>query len=104
MAELNSKVISRSMLGLRAAAVQEYRRLTEVGSSRRSSAVLEPRHILALARLLEQSADRAGARVEYERFMKLWANADPDLPETAEARKAISRLSPASKPSPAAVR
>ena len=74
-----------------AAAIEEYRRLTVAGPGGRS-AVLEPRHILALARLLDQQRDTAGARIEYERFVKLWANADEGLPEIEEARGAIARL------------
>jgi hypothetical protein len=56
--------------------------------------VLEPRHILALARLLRESRDEAGARVEFQRFLDLWAHADPDLPESIEARRALSRSDP----------
>ena len=77
--------------GNRAAAIEEYRRLTAAGPGGRS-AVLEPRHVLALARLLDEEGDTAGARVEYERFLKLWANADEGLPEIEEARRAVSRL------------
>jgi hypothetical protein len=54
--------------------------------------LLEPRYVLALARVLEKQGDRASARREYERFLELWKNADPGLPELAEARKAMSRL------------
>src|SRR3954470_10191636 len=79
--------------GNRAAAIQEYRRLTAVGSDRRSSAVLEPRHVLALARLLDQSADSVAALVEYDRFARLWAGADRDLPEFHEAHQATAHLS-----------
>ena len=79
--------------GNRTAAVEEYRRLTAVGPGGRS-AVLEPRHVLALARLLDQQGDAAGARVEYERFVKLWANADEGLPEIEEARRAVSPARP----------
>jgi serine/threonine protein kinase/predicted negative regulator of RcsB-dependent stress response len=65
----------------RSAAIQEYRRLTTVGPETRSSAVLEPRYILALSRLLSEQGDQIGARVERERFRKLWAHADAGLPE-----------------------
>ena len=78
--------------GNRAAAIEEYRRLTAVGADVRSSAALEPRYILALARLLDEAGDAAGARAEYERFLKLWANADQSLPDLAEARRAQTRL------------
>jgi tetratricopeptide (TPR) repeat protein len=74
----------------RAAAIQEYRRLTAVGSVRRTAAALEPRDVLELARQLDAHQDRAAARVEYERFLQLWANADPSLPELSEARTAIA--------------
>jgi hypothetical protein len=65
----------------RSAAIQEYRRLTTVGPETRSSAVLEPRYMLALSRLLSEQGDQIGARVERERFRKLWAHADAGLPE-----------------------
>jgi hypothetical protein len=49
--------------------------------------------VLALARLLDQQKDAAGARAEYERFLALWANADESLAEVKEARSAVARLS-----------
>ena len=73
--------------GNRAAAIAQYRRLTTVGPGARLSGVLDPRHILELARLLDGSGDKAGARVEYERFLELWTQADAGLPELAEARR-----------------
>jgi serine/threonine protein kinase len=50
--------------GNRAAAIEEYRRVTAANAGSLSSAVLEPRHVLELARLLEQEEDKAGARIE----------------------------------------
>jgi hypothetical protein len=47
--------------------------------------------VLALARLLAEAGDARGARQEYERFLTLWADADADLPELREARRAIDR-------------
>ena len=76
--------------GDRARAIEEYRRLTTPSPANRSSAVLEPRFILALARLLGEAGDKVGSRVEYQRFLSLWAKADPDLPELSEARQAVS--------------
>ena len=75
--------------GNRSEAIEEYRRLTNVGAGRGSSPVLEPRHILQLARLLDENGDKAGARVEYQRFLTLWANADAGLPELTEAKQAL---------------
>src|SRR5918995_2180108 len=47
--------------GNRKAAIAEYRRLTTVSTSPDSSAVLEPRYILELARLLDSEGDTTGA-------------------------------------------
>jgi hypothetical protein len=55
---------------------------------------LEPRYILELGRLLDAEGDRAGARAEYQRFLKLWAGADASLPELSEAKKALSASPP----------
>ena len=74
-----------------AGAIEEYRRLTTVAPAPFSSAVLEPRHVLALARLLQKQGDSTGAREEYRRFLTLWANADRDLPELQEATKSLQQ-------------
>ena len=76
--------------GLRQAAIEEYRRLAIISPGYRSSAVFEPRYVLELARLLEQTGDKPGALTEYARFLKLWMNADVGLPELSEAKKALA--------------
>jgi hypothetical protein len=50
------------------------------------TAMLEPRYVLELARLLDETGDKEGARKEYERFAELWKNADKGLPELKEAK------------------
>ncbi len=50
----------------------------------------DPRHVLEIARLLDQSGK--AALVEYQRFLEIWQSADPDLPELTEARRAVARL------------
>ena len=75
-----------------AAAIAEYSRLTTAGTSNGSSAMLEPRHILELARLLNAVGDNRRARAEYERFLTLWAKADAGLPELREAKEALAAL------------
>ena len=72
-------------------AIAAYRRLLTFGESKWVS-VLEPRYVLELARLLEKSGDSRQALQEYERFLALWHRADPELPELAEARRAVTRL------------
>jgi len=72
-----------------AAAVAEYRRLLTPGSGQGWIGVYEPRDVLSVARLLTRSGDLDRARAAYERFLGLWKDADPDLPELAEARRAV---------------
>jgi tetratricopeptide (TPR) repeat protein len=52
-------------------------------------AMLEPRFVLALAKLLDRTGDHAAAREQYRRFLEMWKQADPGLPELAEAQRAL---------------
>jgi tetratricopeptide (TPR) repeat protein len=72
------------------AAIEIYRRLVANGSDQKWVALYEPRYVLQLARLLEQAGDRQAARAEYLRFLELWNHADANLPELAEARRALA--------------
>jgi hypothetical protein len=71
-------------------AIRFYRALLTPDMSSKWTAMLEPRHVLELARLLDASGDTAAARAEYQRFLDLWKNADPGLPELAEARAYVN--------------
>jgi tetratricopeptide (TPR) repeat protein len=64
-------------------AIAEYRRALQ----------LYPGMALArfhLGQALLKSGDRAGANEQFKKFLELWKNADPDLPQLTEARRAIS--------------
>jgi len=80
------------MRGDRRTAIDRYRRLLASGPDQKFVAVFEPRYVLAIARLLDESGDHSGARAEYQRFLQFWSHADADLPELAEARRALARL------------
>jgi tetratricopeptide (TPR) repeat protein len=80
------------MRGDLAGAIQMYRRLLGPANGHNWTAMLEPRHVLELARLLEQAGNKDAARQEYQRFLDIWKNADAGLPEFAEARGAVQRL------------
>jgi len=73
-------------------AIEIYRRLNTPGVDCPWTSVLEPRFVLEVARLLDQKGDQAGATEEYERFLDLWKNADPDLPELTEAQSRLAQL------------
>ena len=71
-------------------AIGIYRDLLTPGMSSKWTAWLEPRFVLQLARLLDETGDKVGARAEYERFLELWKNADDGLPELKEARAYVA--------------
>jgi tetratricopeptide (TPR) repeat protein/tRNA A-37 threonylcarbamoyl transferase component Bud32 len=71
-------------------AIEIYRQLNTADLSSRWVAMLEPRYVLETARLLDQAGDKEAARAEYRRFLELWKEADPDLPELKEARTYLS--------------
>ena len=78
--------------GDRAGAIAIYRQLLVPGPAQKWTGLFDPRYVLEIARLLDQSGDRKAALVEYQRFLEVWQNADPDLAELAEARRAVARL------------
>jgi Tfp pilus assembly protein PilF len=47
---------------------------------------------LGLARALQQQANPAAARQEYETFFQLWKDADPDLPILKQAHTEYTQL------------
>ena len=75
-----------------AGAIAHYRHLLTAGPNQKWTAMYEPRYVLEIARLLDRSGDKSGALKEYARFLDLWSRADTDLPELAEARRAMARL------------
>jgi tetratricopeptide (TPR) repeat protein len=76
-------------------ALQIYRRLLAYGNEHNWVSAFEPRYVFEIARLLDLAGDKKSARLEYERFLELWKNADEDLPELAEARQAVARINAA---------
>jgi tetratricopeptide (TPR) repeat protein len=74
-----------------AGAIRTYRELLTTDMSSKWIAMLEPRYVLELARLLDESGDKESARAEYERFLELWKDADEGLPELKEARAYVAK-------------
>jgi serine/threonine protein kinase/tetratricopeptide (TPR) repeat protein/TolB-like protein len=73
-------------------AIETYRELLTPDIASKWVAVHEPRYVLALAQLLEESGDKNAARREYQHFVELWKNADAGLPELQRARTELARL------------
>lgn len=72
-------------------AIETYRRLNIADPASKWTAVVEPRYILELARLLDEVGDAEAAKIEYRRFLQFWKDADPELPELSEARRYLSK-------------
>jgi DNA-binding winged helix-turn-helix (wHTH) protein/tetratricopeptide (TPR) repeat protein len=68
-------------------AIRAYRKLLMPDITQRWTGVLEPLHVLELARLLAQQGNMVAAKQQYERFLGLWSAADADSPHLAEARR-----------------
>ncbi len=82
----------KSARGDTAGAIEAYRNLLTPDITQKWTMVLEPRYVLELARLLAKSGDTEAARKEYQRFLDLWKDADPDLPELAQAKSEYAKL------------
>jgi serine/threonine protein kinase/tetratricopeptide (TPR) repeat protein len=74
------------------AAVAEYRKLTTIDPSNQVRWMISPLYRYRLGRVLEEKGDKAGAAVEYRRFLEYWKEADPTHPELADARKRLAAL------------
>ena len=61
-----------------AGAISIYRELLTSDISSKWTAMLEPRYVLELARLLDETGDQDAARAEHQRFLDLWKNADEE--------------------------
>ena len=81
----------KALQGDLAGAIELYRALNEPDAADKWTAMLEPRYVLELARLLDETGEKDAAREEYERFLELWKDADPGRPELAEARAYVAR-------------
>ncbi len=74
------------------AAEAEYRKLTTIDPANQVRWMISPLYRYRLGRVLEEKGDRAGAAVEYRKFLDYWKDADPTHPELADARRRLAAL------------
>ena len=74
------------------AAIELYLDLITPGIASKWTLPFEPRFLLELARLYDETGDAASAREHYRRFLEYWKDADPKLPEVEEAQSRLSKL------------
>ncbi len=87
-------VLARAYLrkGQIAEAIVEYERLSAFDPKKEDRRLISPEYHYSLARLYEKAGSNAKATREYERFLKIWKNADRDLPELIEAKTRYAKL------------
>ncbi len=73
-------------------AVAEYTKLTTIDPKNKLRALIPPLYHYRFGRVLEVKGDKDRARLEYEKFLKYWADADPRFVELKDARARLARL------------
>jgi tetratricopeptide (TPR) repeat protein len=73
-------------------AIVEYKKMLTLDPASQDRRVLNPVYHYRLARLYEQKGLREEAKKEYVRFLQLWKEADPGIPEFADAKKRLAEL------------
>jgi|GEM_PF-164447 len=72
--------------------IAEYERLTRFDPSSKDRRLVNPLHRYELAKLYEKRGLKGKAVEQYEKFIALWRNSDPDRPEPKDAGKRLARL------------
>ena len=79
-------------------AIEEYERITSLTSSRSNVGDTYVKSFYKLGKIYEEQGNTAKAIEHYEKFLSLWKDADPGLPEVDDAEKRLADLTPASIP------
>ena len=73
-------------------AVAEYERLTTIDPKNHLRFLIPPLYHYRFGRVLEEKGEKERARLEYEKFLKYWADADPRFIELKDARARLAAL------------
>jgi len=73
-------------------AIAEYGRLTTIDPKNRLRMLIPPLYHYRFGRVLEEKGEKDKARLEYEKFLKYWADADPRFVELKDARARLAAL------------
>ena len=73
-------------------AIAEYERLYNLNTSIGASYLVHPLYHYRLGFLYKKSGEIAKAKTQYQKFLDLWKDADPDLPEVEDAKARLKAL------------
>ena len=73
-------------------AIAEYERLTTIDPKNRLRMLIHPLYHYRFGRVLEEKGEKGKALLQYEKFLKYWADADPRFVELKDARARLARL------------
>jgi serine/threonine protein kinase/tetratricopeptide (TPR) repeat protein len=73
-------------------AIGEYKKLTTIDPKNRLRMLIPPLYHYRFGRVLEEKGEKDRARLEYEKFLRYWADADPRFAELKDARARLARL------------
>jgi eukaryotic-like serine/threonine-protein kinase len=89
---LDSLALAYFEAGDLAKAQTEYERITTLTTGRWNYGDIYAKSFYMLGRIFGQKGDAVKARSNYERFLDLWKDADPGLPEVDDAKKRLAGL------------
>jgi tetratricopeptide (TPR) repeat protein len=73
-------------------AISEYERLTTIDPKNKLRMLIHPLYHYRFGRVLEEKGENARAHLQYEKFLKYWADADPRFAELKDARTRLAAL------------
>ncbi len=73
-------------------AQKEYEKITSLSRGRLFFGDIYVKSFYMLGKIYDEQGDHAKVIENYNKFLTLWKNADPGLPEVADARKRLAWL------------